>query len=67
MILLHTCHASVLGEFGIVYKGYIKRSDSHSIESLAIKTLKGIIYDIHKYSLYLLLSSMYRPYFDSLI
>ena len=33
----------VLGEFGIVYNGYIKRSDSHSIESLAIKTLKGII------------------------
>ena len=43
MILLHTCHVSVLGEFGIVYNGYIKRSDSHSIESLAIKTLKGII------------------------
>ena len=32
-----------IGEFGIVYKGYIKKSDSHSIEEyLAIKTLKGV-------------------------
>ena len=34
----------ILGEFGIVYKGYIKNSDLYSIEEyLAIKTLKGII------------------------
>lgn len=31
-----------IGEFGIVYKGYIKKNDPHSIEEyLAIKTLKG--------------------------
>jgi hypothetical protein len=36
-----------LGEFGIVYKGYIKTSDSHSIEEyLAIKTLKGMLINI---------------------
>ena len=55
---------SVLGEFGIVYKGYITKSDSHSIEEyLAIKTLKGMLIN-DKYSLYLLPSSMYE-YFDS--
>ena len=33
-----------IGEFGIVYKGYIKKSDSNSIEEyLAIKTLKGML------------------------
>jgi hypothetical protein len=42
-------HVAILGEFGIVYKGYIKRSDSNSInEYLAIKTLKGT-YDVHKH------------------
>ena len=32
-----------LGEFGIVYKGYIKKGDENSVdEYLAIKTLKGM-------------------------
>ena len=31
------------GEFGIVYKGYLKKSDTKTAdEYLAIKTLKGI-------------------------
>ena len=39
----HHLYASISGEFGIVYKGYIKKGDSHSVEEyLAIKTLKGI-------------------------
>ena len=39
ILLIYTI---ALGEFGIVYKGYVKKSDSHSIEEyLAIKTLKG--------------------------
>ena len=34
----------MLGEFGIVYKGYVKKGDSYSIEEyLAIKTLKGML------------------------
>ena len=49
-LLSHT-RLCVLGEFGIVYKGYIRRSDSHSIEEyMAIKTLKGMLIN-DKYSL----------------
>ena len=34
--------SSLSGEFGIVYKGYIKKGDTNSLdEYLAIKTLKG--------------------------
>ena len=37
-------YSITLGEFGIVYKGYIRKSDSHLIEEyLAIKTLKGML------------------------
>ena len=33
----------ILGEFGIVYKGYIMKSSTKSVdEYLAIKTLKGV-------------------------
>ena len=43
-ILSQFYYTIALGEFGIVYKGYIKKSDSHSIEEyLAIKTLKGML------------------------
>ena len=68
VILLHTCLRCVLGEFGVVYKlkGYIKRSDSHSIdEYLAIKTLKD--YYAHKYSLYLFPSSIYWYFHINLV
>ena len=42
-----TVHVPVLGEFGVVYKGYVKKGDSHSIEEyLAIKTLKGMLISI---------------------
>ena len=48
-VVIYYIHVSVLGEFGVVYKlkGYIKRSDSHSIdEYLAIKTLIDILISI---------------------
>ena len=46
-ILIYFIH---VGEFGIVYKGYVKKSDSHSIdEYLAIKTLKGMFARIYHY------------------
>ena len=31
----------MLGEFGVVYKGYVKKSEV--METVAIKTLKGVI------------------------
>ena len=40
----HYNYASFSGEFGIVYKGYIKKGESDGIEEyLAIKTLKGML------------------------
>ena len=45
-MLLAYVSITIIGEFGIVYKGYIKKSDSYSIEEyLAIKTLKGVFTD----------------------
>ena len=37
-------HYTFVGEFGVVYKGYIKTSMSDSVSNIvAVKTLKGIV------------------------
>ena len=49
-LFIHNNFIIHVGEIGIVYKGYVKKSDSHSIdEYLAIKTLKGTFARIYHY------------------
>ena len=46
---MHTNYAMPVGEFGIVYKGYVVKEQGSIVTDLvAIKTLKGIVlYIVH--------------------
>ena len=48
----------ILGEFGVVYKGYLKRGVSETVNAtVAVKTLKGIIFLLALFSVTLLYNS----------
>ena len=45
--IIFMSHDVILGEFGVVYKGYIKKGVSGTIrDTVAVKTLKGKSMDL---------------------